>query len=511
MSFIDPDTFVFFGCWNNINCEYKYLYRDIVLQSIKSIETDSDNVFIAGDNWYNLLVNNSADLENIITKEIKDSKPVEITHYLTPILISGYYTLYNMNKNIYICAGNHDEAEDEQEDVDPEIKKGIKKNCMIETQKYYLKNINDSIKANPIDNKNYIDYTEEDVITYPAIQFIHNDKPPSLEQLNQLAQLEEEYTQELEKKHENTNEIKLYSGDHIEIIDNKEVAYIVVIINTNILSLEYIDRVAKRIERKLGEYDNDTMGTMGAKATKGKPAKKQLFVMGHIPLFSDKKDQLNKNKEMSDDILAALYDMLVKYNSIYLCADTHNFNIMKITNTQNSKSLIQITCGTGGAKPDIIEEKTGLDYFSNSVSNSKFVNIGNYNIYYNSINSYGYCKISKQSDKIVVVYNKIIDALKQKEETQEMHYSRYFYIIKNNDVSYYTVRENRELFKNIEENIEKIANVSKLHRDIYCADDYMNMNHVIKSEKNATDKQVICFNKAYKKEKKKKNKKKDAI
>ena len=503
MSYIDLDTFVFFGCWNNIDCEYKYLYRDIVLQSIKLLETETNNVFIAGDNWYNLLVKNSADLENIITKEIKSGKPVEITHYLTPILISGYYTLYNMNKNIYICVGNHDEAEDEQEDIDPVIQKGLKKNCMIETQKYYLKNINNSIKANPIDNKNYIDYSEEDVLTYPAIQFIHNDKPPSLEQLNQLAQLEEEYTLELEKKHENMNEIKLYSGDHIEIVDNNEAAYIVVIINTNILSLEYIYRVAMRIERKLSEYDNDTMGTMdtmGTKASKGKPAKKQLFVMGHIPLFSDKKNQLNKNKEMSEDILEALYDMLVKYNSIYLCADTHNFNIMKITNQQNSKSLIQITCGTGGAKPDLIEEKIGLDYLSNPTP------IKNYYIYYNSINSYGYCSISIKQKEIVVVYNKIIDALKQKEETQEMHYSRYFYIIKNNDVSYYTVRENRELFKNIEENIEKIANVSKLHRDIYCADDYMNMNHVIKSEKNATDKQVICFNKAYKKEKKNKKK-----
>ena len=240
MSYIDLDTFVFFGCWNNIDCEYKYLYRDIVLQSIKLLETETNNVFIAGDNWYNLLVKNSADLENIITKEIKSGKPVEITHYLTPILISGYYTLYNMNKNIYICVGNHDEAEDEQEDIDPVIQKGLKKNCMIETQKYYLKNINNSIKANPIDNKNYIDYSEEDVLTYPAIQFIHNDKPPSLEQLNQLAQLEEEYTLELEKKHENMNEIKLYSGDHIEIVDNNEAAYIVVIINTNILSLEYI-------------------------------------------------------------------------------------------------------------------------------------------------------------------------------------------------------------------------------------------------------------------------------
>lgn len=490
MSSIDLDTFVFFGCWNNIDCEYKYLYRDIVLESIKSIETDSNTVFIAGDNWYNLLVNNSKDLENIITDEIKDEKVVEITHYLTPILISGYYTLYNMNKNIYICVGNHDEVEDSQEDKDPEIKKGLKKNCMIETQKYYLKNIDQTIKTTPIDNKNYTDYTDKDIETNPVIQFIYNDKPPSLEQLKQLAQLEEEYTQELEKISGNSNEIKLYSGNHIEIIDNKGTSYIVVIINTNILTLEYIDRVAQSIEKKLSEYYIN--GSHNKKSMK-----KQIFVMGHIPLFSNKKNELNKNKEMNDDILAALYDMLVKYNCIYLCADTHNFNIMKITNTQNSKSLIQITSGTGGAKPDLIDEKIGLEYFS------KFENIDNYNIYYNSINSYGYCKIIKQSDKIVIVYNKIIDALKHNDE---MHYSKFFYIIKNNDISYYTVREKKEIFKDIENNIKKIANVSKLHRDIYCADGFMNINHVIKSDKSSQEKPVICFNKAYKKGKKKNKK-----
>lgn len=490
MSSIDLDTFVFFGCWNNIDCEYKYLYRDIVLESIKSIETDSNTVFIAGDNWYNLLVNNSKDLENIITDEIKDEKVVEITHYLTPILISGYYTLYNMNKNIYICVGNHDEVEDSQEDKDPEIKKGLKKNCMIETQKYYLKNIDQTIKTTPIDNKNYTDYTDKDIETNPVIQFIYNDKPPSLEQLKQLAQLEEEYTQELEKISGNSNEIKLYSGNHIEIIDNKGTSYTVVIINTNILTLEYIDRVAQSIEKKLSEYYINGSHNKNS-------MKKQIFVMGHIPLFSNKKNELNKNKEMNDDILAALYDMLVKYNCIYLCADTHNFNIMKITNTQNSKSLIQITSGTGGAKPDLIDEKIGLEYFS------KFENIDNYNIYYNSINSYGYCKIIKQSDKIVIVYNKIIDALKHNDE---MHYSKFFYIIKNNDISYYTVREKKEIFKDIENNIKKIANVSKLHRDIYCADGFMNINHVIKSDKSSQEKPVICFNKAYKKGKKKNKK-----
>lgn len=523
MSSIDPNTFLFFGCWNNIDCKYKYIYRDIVLQSIKSFETDVDNVFIAGDNWYNLLVNNSKELESIITDEVKGDKDIEITHYLTPVLISGYYALYNMNKNIYICVGNHDEVEDGQEDMG--LTKYTKKNCMIDTQKYYLKKINDSIKTNPEDKKEYSDYTDADILTNPAIQFINKDKAPSLEKLKQL---NEEYTQELEKAQGNKNEINLYSGNHIEIIDNEESSYIVMIINTNILSLEYIEEIKNKIEIKLQEYgieffrqfekevldkiQSDSKEPSKYNRDKDINKVKQLFVMGHIPLFNDKKDAINKNSEIPDEIFTALYDMLVKYDCIYLCADTHNFNIMKITNTQNSKSLIQITSGTGGAKPDLIVEKTGMDYFatashgSKSKSNSKIVNIDNYNIHYNSINSYGYCKLIKQSDKLVVIYNKIIDAAKQKRGTQEIQYSKYFYIIKNNDVSYYTVRENKELFKNIEENIEKMAKASSFYRDVYCADGYMNMNHVIKSEKSASDKQVICFNKAYK-NKKKKNKK----
>ena len=33
-----PNTFLFFGCWNNINCDNKYLYRDIILYTIKEFE-----------------------------------------------------------------------------------------------------------------------------------------------------------------------------------------------------------------------------------------------------------------------------------------------------------------------------------------------------------------------------------------------------------------------------------------------------------------------------------------
>ena len=54
------NAFLFFGCWNNINCkEDNFLYRDIVLYSIKELEPRIDTLFIAGDNWYNFLIENN--------------------------------------------------------------------------------------------------------------------------------------------------------------------------------------------------------------------------------------------------------------------------------------------------------------------------------------------------------------------------------------------------------------------------------------------------------------------
>ena len=71
-------SFIFFGCWNNINCNKDYIYRDIVLNSIREFENDIQDVFIAGDNWYSTLIDNiikgSNDSKSSINieKEIKE-------------------------------------------------------------------------------------------------------------------------------------------------------------------------------------------------------------------------------------------------------------------------------------------------------------------------------------------------------------------------------------------------------------------------------------------------------
>ena len=148
------NNFIFFGCWNNINCKKDFIYRDIVLNSIKTFENEIEDMFIAGDNWYSTLINKTikqsqdpkeeldaiqevkdtqaAATDLLEDKKLKKPKDSGFKYYLIDTLVSGYHILYSMNKNIYICVGNHDESS---------IYNDEKKDCMIKTQKYYINKI----------------------------------------------------------------------------------------------------------------------------------------------------------------------------------------------------------------------------------------------------------------------------------------------------------------------------------------------------------------------------------
>ena len=79
-------------------------------------------------------------------------------------------------------------------------------------------------------------------------------------------------------------------------------------------------------------------------------------------------------------------DCIKEYKPIYLCADTHNFQITQINN-----DIVQIVSGTGGAEPDqLFTENEKIDY--------QFIN--KYNITGYKKNSFGY---------IIVEYIKLID------------------------------------------------------------------------------------------------------
>jgi len=525
------NNFLFFGCWNNINCDNdKFIYRDIVLYSIKKLESkDTDTLFIAGDNWYNFLIKNNEDLKNIIVNEDNNITDDELYHYLTPILISGYYLLYDMKKNVYLCAGNHDEAKDSQDE-----KKFIfpkKDNCMIKTQKYY---IND-IKKNSNASDGSLDYIKDapsnignKYLENPIFKFISEVSTKNdTEKLN-LNNIDNLLATINDDKKD--NEIILFSDkNNIEIREFEN--YIMIIINTNYLDSNYILKISNIINNFKG-------------------INKKIFVMGHFPLFFIKKKDnniLQQNNELTPELIDELYKILVMNNCIYLCADTHNFNIMRICKKIDDVSyyLIQIMAGTGGADPDLITEIVPKLNLINKQTSSKGPSkgskdssseennillkqkINDYEIEYNTINSYGYCRFIVEKEKICLIYYKIINAennikwmtMSDISEVILDSITAYKYNIVDNDVCFYKklsdivydvelndTTDDKSLFKSNTSIIKDIVESSLKYKDIYCNPDYMNMNHVIKNNEVDKDKIKICYNKAYKIKKNKINK-----
>ena len=377
----DCTKFIFFGCWNNINCKSEYIYRNIVLDYISKNEKDIKQLYIAGDNWYTN------------KKKINEE---EFKLYFTEVLRTGYDKLYRMNKDIYIAVGNHDVDVDKDKDKDKDKYKtskiseaesnspvisltesNLKKDCNINTQKYYLQKI-----KNAVDTNNY------DEISTPTLEQLRDMN-------NELA------------------EAKLCENGIYIYIDNIGVRYnnnnIFIIINTNLFEdfntgiayLEDIKRIIKEVEETMGR----------------KSSKEQIFVMGHIPLFTYKKDviaihEINKKKKGYRKIIVELYNILVNSNIIYLCADTHNFSIMKIKH--NAKVLIQITAGTGGADPDLIKGNYAITPIKSSVpiiidkEEEQIFEITAY-----ALNSYGYVSIDIYKTYIDVLYKQIITDKKE--------------------------------------------------------------------------------------------------
>jgi len=346
--------FIFFGCWNNINCENEkeYIYRDIVLDYIRDNENDIKQLYIAGDNWY----------QNVV--KIKDAN---FKVYLTDILTTGYAKIYAMNKEVYIAVGNHDEDRDDAKSSDAKssdtkntlIARLLKKDCNLNTQKYYLKLIKDS-----------------------ALR--ENTEPPTLELLYLLAM-----KNELTDNYMCENGVYIYA-DNIGVRYNK--GNIVIIINTNRLyteGLKYVRSIQAVIRRVL----------LNVELYRGN---EQIFVMGHIPLFSFKNDAI-KPQKIDDEIIVGLFNLFAKNRIIYICADTHNFSIMKIR--LGNKVVIQITAGTGGADPDVLKSE-----YTNVVKECD-VNTAKHKFHIRAfaLNPYGYVSIRKASGyNYKVCYKQII-------------------------------------------------------------------------------------------------------
>lgn len=391
-------SFIFFGCWNNVECDEddkkEYIIRDLVLKLVKKYNKYSKKViYLAGDNWYS----------NKVKTDSEETKSEDLAYYLLEVLKSGYDKIYDLKAEVHICAGNHDVKDDGEEP------RNLKDKCMIKTQKKYIKELNDLYEI--VSSKSQLPES------FVADTSKSSDFDISVEDLSKLAlTTSSSSSRELvENFHPSLEDLMTYDGRDIlptenniinMYVDNvgivkKEDSYVMIIINTNRLDDKtYVDSVIKIL--------NENYET------------KKKFVMGHIPFYYLKNNQIKKNKE----ILETLFKSIAANKFIYLCADAHQFSIMTIS--LGDEKLIQITMGTGGASPDIndetedIKEKSSNGIGSFNTIDGYTINYSideNTTINYYLVNAYGYGIVYLYDNYIKVIYKNI----KSKQE-DDTHY-----------------------------------------------------------------------------------------
>lgn len=433
-------NFIFFGCWNNINCSKneKILNRDLVLELLSKLFKNS-KIILAGDNWYahkkktvfkELVTSLLADRSSIAKsfgslssnkKRLFDSKKSQtarslsdvktkkkfVYNYVTAesdktanyskyyplkVLESGYKLLFDISKNIDIVLGNHD--------------------------------------VNPIKITNFYEHDNCDELG--CMVTVQNDIISKL--LN---------NQKTSNNIQNANIKNIYTHNNVNIyvcrpyIRQQETGIFYLYLNTNIFDAKdpmHIIEYCNLVKQTLLEYKTI----------------KLLFVVGHHPFAGIKKSKdktegyivnsvsklyLKKSKDKSEDKKKAIYyllDIISEYKSIYLCADIHNFQIGKLTN-----NTCMIICGTGGANKD------GLGYYDTLSTPTN----GNLDYKYKisdlyTHNSYGFSKISYSSNgnTVNVIYYKI--------NNKDIKYTECLYTLTYNDS--WSISKKDETIKTIE-------------------------------------------------------------
>lgn len=452
-------SFIFFGCWNNVECDEddkkEYIIRDLVLKLVKKYNKYSKKViYLAGDNWYS----------NKVKTDSEETKSEDLAYYLLEVLKSGYDKIYDLKAEVHICAGNHDVKDDGEEP------RNLKDKCMIKTQKKYIENLNNLYTS--LSKRRLPESFVEDTSK-------SSDFAISLEDLSKLSLTASLSSRELfENFHPSLEELLSYHGkdilpannniiniyvDDIGIVKNED--YVMIIINTNLLGdTRYIERVKKMLDEN---YEN-----------------KKKFVMGHVPFYYLKKNEIKKNQEL----LGTLFQSMARNKFIYLCADAHQFSIMTIS--LGDAKLIQITIGTGGASPDINDETEDI----------KEKSIDGYTINYYLVNAYGYGIVFLYDNHIKVIYKNI-----KSEQKDDKHYPVLTEYICKIGTSTETRDDSIYKFGNIisivKGKTKKITDYTALTKNKNTLCDKINYaiekikkqddnKHVVKSEK---DKDLYCF------------------
>lgn len=363
------NDFIFFGCWNNINCSKneKTLNRNVVLELLKNLYSNMP-IVLAGDNWYShkIKVPKSLQSPNASTSENKNKTIGKFKFYPVYVLETGYKKLFEISKNIDIVLGNHD--------INPE-------------------KINNFYDLNQCDQLGCMVKVQTDIISKILG---HKDHSSSIKPIQNIYQY---------------NDVKLYvCKPHIE---EKSKGIFFLYLNTNIFDAKDIASIDKYRKLVISELADKKI--------------KLLFIVGHHPFFGLKKKKQKKTegeatpeakfiintvadlyfKETVDkakvDAINQFLNIFTTYKSIYLCADIHNFQICKL-----SSNLCMVICGSGGASRDRLG-----DYVDNTVPIPLKCKL-NDNIEVTDMyvhDSYGFSKItySNSGNKVEITYYKFVN------------------------------------------------------------------------------------------------------
>lgn len=400
------DSFIFFGCWNDVDCssknhKLKPIYRDIILNEIN--KESEKYVIVGGDNWYSQTYK-------------KDN--YKYKYYPLSTLISGYKQLLKKNKIYDIILGNHDEANDNILD-----KNNLKLDCMLKIQEYFIKKI----------------VKKESIYKLPVLEDLKKQKISNeiniKRNVNLLTCIEKAVLKELNREvyvlHINTNIFDNYTYQTIKNKDKNSKE-----ITTNKL-ISYVENIIK----KLKIYNP-----------------KLLFVVGHNPLVAYKKKKYHKLSDIYEDkvnsyIIEKLILELNKYKTIYLCADIHNFNIAIL-----NKNIGTVISGTGGATSlDLEKEEGKVDTKKFKSPNKELFDIKDHYIY----NSYGYTKIKYDKNlNVYVTYKQLFNVNKDNKYEKKIinkTIKKYNFIFKNKEEGWELIKKaNKVSSEKLKLNIPKL-------------------------------------------------------
>ena len=361
-------SFIFFGCWNNINCskKEKTLNRNVVLALLKKLYSNMP-IVLAGDNWYSQKIKLSKSLQAVNASTSENQNIGKFKFYPLYVLETGYKKLFEISNKIDIVLGNHDINPDKLNDFYA-LDKCDQLGCMVKAQ-------TDIISKILLGHSSHSSHSShiKDVYDY--------------------------------------NDVKLYvCKPHIE---EKSKGIFFLYLNTNIFEAKDVSSINTYRELVIREL-------IGKKI-------KLLFIVGHHPFFGLKKKKQKKKegestpkaefiinkvadlyfKEKADEskveAINRFLNIFIKYKSIYLCADIHNFQICKL-----SSNLCMVICGSGGASRDRLG-----DYVDNTVPIPLKCKL-NDNIEVTDMyvhDSYGFSKItySNSGNKVEITYYKFVN------------------------------------------------------------------------------------------------------